>query len=65
MELKNRYKIITEEFTLEFESMLNEMYFYKLLKTGRLFNKVEIFEDCNGNTYIIPIRKISAIIKLR
>ena len=32
MELKNRYKIITEEFVLEFESMLNEMYFYKLLK---------------------------------
>lgn len=65
MELNNRYKIITEEFTLEFESMLNEMYFYKLLKIGRLFNKVEIFEDFNGNNYIIPIRKISAIIKLR
>ena len=65
MELKNRYKMITEEFTLEFESMLDEMYFYKLLKIGRLFNKVGIFEDCDRNTYIIPIRRISAIIKLR
>ena len=65
MELKNRYKMITEEFTLEFESMLDEMYFYKLLKIGRLFNKVGIFEDCDRKTYIIPIRRISAIIKLR
>ena len=65
MELKNRYKIITEEFVLEFESMLNEMYFYKLLKIATLFNKVQIFEHSNRNTYIIPIRKISAIIKLR